>query len=130
MNEFQQPRLSSDGYIRLPFDQLSKLRFIHVGSDLDSHILADLKAQAVPATQAGFSEWVSDTTPPITVGWRWFVHSSAKRVLQAPEAINSNVMLTDLKGYDLGPVITANLMNTWLAIHDWQNDVSTVLHHL
>lgn len=115
--------VSHDGYIRMSLKALTELPFTHLTSDLDSSILEDLKLQTVPAQQAGFSEWYCDTTPAISLGWSWFVHNRTKRLLPAPEAIRSNVMLIDARGYDLGKIATSFLFTTWLALHDWQHAV-------
>ncbi len=119
-----QTAVSHDGYIRLSLRALSKLSFIHLSSDFDNDILTDLKLQTVPARHAGFSEWISDTNPAISLGWSWFIHSQTQRLLAAPEAIRSNVMLIDVRGYDLGTTTTSYLFTTWLALHDWQRTVA------
>lgn len=112
--------LSPDGYIRLSLKKLCSLHFLHLASDLDESLLYELNQQAVPAETAGFSEWISDTNPAISVGWGWFVHSDSHRLLLAPDAIRSNVMLLDIFGYDLGPLTTSKLFSIWLNTHDWQ----------
>ena len=121
------PALSTDGYIRLRVTHLSALRFVHLGTERDSSFLAELQTKTVPARVAGFCEWMSDTTPAVSVGWGWFIHNPSNRLLLAPEAVRSNVMLTDIYGYDLGPVVTSDLFGTWLTSYDWQNAVSIAL---
>ncbi|HYD80169.1 MAG TPA: DUF4902 domain-containing protein [Paucimonas sp.] len=119
-----QPIVSHDGYIRLSLRNLSEIPFVHLASDLDTGILEELQMQTVPAQTAGYSEWISNTTPAISLGWSWFVHSDSRRLLPAPEAVRSNVMLIDARGYDLGPTATSFLFTTWLATHDWEHAVS------
>jgi hypothetical protein len=126
-HHIQPPTISSDGYIRLPLNDLSTLPFIHLASDSDSDFLAELQAQTIPALAAGFSEWMSETTPAISVGWGWYIHSPSRRLLLAPDAVRTNVMLTDIYGYDLGPTVTSNLFGSWLTIYDWQRAVSVAL---
>lgn len=121
------PTVSHDGYIRLSLEHLSELPFVHLVSDFDPAILEDLQTQTVPAHAAGYSEWVSNTTPPISLGWSWFLHSRSRRLLPAPEAVRSNVMLVDVHGYDLGQTATSFLFTTWLATHDWQRTVSDAI---
>lgn len=120
--------MSPDGYIRLPLTNLSALPFVHLASSSDSDFLEELKAQTIPAHAAGFSEWKSITTPAVSLGWGWFIHSPSNRLLLAPDPVRSNVMLTDIYGYDLGPMVTSNLFGTWLAIYHWQDVVSIALH--
>lgn len=85
--------------------------------------LQELKAEAIPARSAGFSEWKSDGNPAISVGWGWFIHSHLGRMMLAPHGVRSNVMLIDKYGYDLGPVKTSNLFHTWLDAFEWQDTV-------
>jgi len=119
--------LSPDGYVRMPLATLDALSFDHLFSQCDDEFLQELCAQTVPAAVAGFSEWKSRTDPAISLGWGWFVHSRSQRVLLAPENVRSNVMLIDARGYDLGPVQTANLFRLWLDGLSWQDSVGTVL---
>lgn len=125
--EHRAPSLSPDGYIRLPLASLNRLPFVHLYSDSDPDFLDELRAQTVPARSAGFSEWKSDTSPAISVGWGWFIHSQNERMLLAPDGVRSNVMLIDAHGYDLGPAKTSSLFCTWLASFNWQGDVSLAL---
>lgn len=121
------PSISPDGYIRLRLASLNDLSFVHLYSESDSDFLQELKGQTVPARDAGFSEWKSETNPAISLGWSWFIHSQSERMLLAPEAIRSNVMLIDAYGYDLGPIQTSNLFSTWLNAFEWQGVVSMAL---
>jgi hypothetical protein len=123
----QIPAISRDGYIRLSLEHLSQLPFMHLASDIDATILQDLQHQAVPALAAGYSEWISNTTPAISLGWSWFIHRRSHKLLPAPEAVRSNVMLVDVHGYDLGSTTTSFLFTTWLAMHDWQHAVTASL---
>ena len=121
------PALSSDGYIRLRLPHLSALQFVHLASERDSSFLAELQAKTVPARAAGFCEWMSNSMPAVSVGWGWFIHNPSNRLLLAPEGVRSNVMLTDIYGYDLGPIVTSNLFGTWLTSYDWQKAVIIAL---
>lgn len=125
--ERRTPALSPDGYIRLPLAGLTTLPFVHLFSETDAHFLEELQSQTVPARSAGFSEWKSDTTPAVSLGWGWFVHSDSDRLMLAPEPVRSNVMLVDTFGYDLGPMKTSDLFSSWLEIFNWQDSVSLAL---
>jgi hypothetical protein len=119
--------MSPDGYIRLSLAALTKLPFTHLASGNDSVFLAELEAQTVAAHAAGFSEWMSNTKPAISIGWSWFIHNPSRRLLLAPDIVRSNVMLIDIHGYDLGKEATSNLFTSWLAVYDWQEIVSCQL---
>jgi hypothetical protein len=112
----------------MSFRNLSKLSFVHLSSDSDSDFQHELLAQTIPTKTAGFSECRSDTTPAISLGWGWYIHSHSDRLLLAPEAVRSNVMLIDQYGYDVGAAMTAGLLAAWLTIFDWQAWVRATLH--
>lgn len=120
-------RISPDGYIRLSLANLAELPFIHLESTSDPDFCNELLAHTIQTRVAGFSEYRSDTTPAISLGWSWYVHSPSNRLLLAPEAVRSNVMLIDIHGYDVGAITTSGLLGTWLAVFDWQSSVRSKL---
>ena len=113
--------ISPDGYVRLSIEQLTLLPFIHSGSFPDFDFQEELQAQDVFCKVAGFSECRSDTTPAISVGWGWYVHSQSSLLLLAPDAVRSNVMLIDKYGYDMGTIVTAGMLSAWLGLFNWQS---------
>lgn len=122
------PFISPDGYIRLRLSSLDALPFVHLFSESDDGFLAELQSQTVPARCAGFSEWVSETIPPVSIGWGWFIHCDSERMMLAPDGVRSNVMLVDMHGYDLGMEKTARLFGAWLNAFEWQPVVSRALN--
>jgi hypothetical protein len=125
--EQRAPTMSTDGYVRLPLASLNGLSFVHLFSESDGEFLRELRVQTVPARSAGFSEWKSDSEPPISLGWGWFIHEESDAILLAPDGVRSNVMLVDKQGYDLGPIRTSHLFCTWLNTFPWQNVVNVAL---
>ncbi|MGH8809928.1 MAG: DUF4902 domain-containing protein, partial [Noviherbaspirillum sp.] len=125
--ERQAPAISPDGYIRLRLADLNALHFVHLFSESDTDFLEELVAQTVPARSAGFSEWRTNTNPAISLGWGWFIHEQSERILLAPDAVRSNVMLIDFLGYDLGPLKTSSLFCSWLSVFEWQKTVGLTL---
>jgi hypothetical protein len=121
--------ISPDGYIRLSLANVSAMPFLHLFSEVNDDLLEELQLQlqAVPARLAGFSEWKSNTSPAISIGWGWFIHSRTNRVCLAPDGVRSNVMLIDALGYDLGALKTSNLFCSWLSNFEWQHFVSSKL---
>jgi hypothetical protein len=127
INQVTMPVMSLDGYIRISLKSLSTLPFVHLSSGSDSDFFLELVAQTIPTGLAGFSECMSDTTPAISLGWAWYVHSDSNRLLLAPEAVRSNVMLIDSYGYDVGTAMTSGLLGAWLTIFNWQEWVLAAL---
>lgn len=107
---------------------ISAMPLLHLFSEVDGGLLEELRIQAVPARSAGFSEWKSDTSPAISIGRGWFIHSRSNRVCLAPDGVRSNVMLIDALGYDLGALKTSTLFCSWLSNFEWQHIVSSTLH--
>ncbi len=103
--------LSKDGYIRLCLQQLLQLEFVPVMSAPDKNVLAELAADGQAVSEAGYTEWISQTDPCISVGWDWYRDISSRRVLFAGNDVRSNVMLVDTGGCDLGTHLTAILMS-------------------
>lgn len=122
------PAISPDGYIRLRLSSLDTISFVHLFSECDDDFLHELRSQTVPALCAGFSEWVSDSSPAISIGWSWFIHSDSERMMLAPDGVRSNVMLIDMQGYDLGSQKTAILFSAWLGAFEWQHTVAMALN--
>lgn len=124
------PLLSPDGYVRLPLASLDALSFVHLFSQRDDDFLLELRELTVPALVAGFTEWQSQSEPTISLGWGWFIPNDSPRLLLAPDPVRSNLMLTDVRGYDLGTAQTASLVSLWLDNLDWQETVETALQKL
>ena len=112
--------VSRDGYIRTVPTRIASLRFVHLASACDRTLLAELKANAVPAFAAGYTEWVSETAPTVSLGWDWYWDVISNRFLLATNDVRSNVMLVDAHGYDLGMNRTAQLICMWLTQLEWQ----------
>jgi len=119
--------MSPDGYIRIPLASLDALPFVHLFSESDPDFLQELQSQTIPASSAGFSEWQSESTPAVSIGWAWFIHSESGRMLLAPDEVRSNVMLIDAYGYDLGHAKTSQLFYIWLGEFEWESNVSMAL---
>lgn len=108
------PPVSEDGYIRLIPSQLKIVRLIHLISGLDEHAES---RDATPTVITGYTEWISQTVPAITIGWDWQMQSptSLKRISEP----RSNVMLR-LGGMDMGPEKTAARIETYIDSMEWQ----------
>ncbi|MHB1441079.1 MAG: DUF4902 domain-containing protein, partial [Cuniculiplasma sp.] len=70
--------LSQDGYIRITQEEMVDTPLIHLISDLDQE--EEDKDHSLGATRtciSGYTEWVSDQPPVITVGWDWRLDSES-----------------------------------------------------
>jgi hypothetical protein len=128
---FQLP--SSDGYIRVPEAMLSRLTLAHVSSGLDAELLADLRADAIEAFNAGYTEWqgaIHPLTSHFSVAWDWYIERTSGAFLIAWGDVRSNLMGVDRSGTDLGMVCTAQALIRRLIRLNWSHTVAaTVAPH-
>lgn len=121
------PSISLDSYIRLTLQELLETSFENVYNELDTDLVAELLDRGIPADRAGFSEWVSKTTPAIAIGFTFFTSPADPGVpIATPEKIRTNVMLTGIQGYDLGDVNNETL-RLWLEFFPWKMAVAIAL---
>lgn len=116
--------LSDDGYVRMTVAALRTTPLVHLLSGVDEDA-SDLPWEGASCRPiSGYTEWVSVTTPVITLGWDWRVDVSTGRPhyerLGAPR---SNVMLIDGHGQDLGFARTAGLIEAFVDAFCWQEDL-------
>ena len=94
-------KISTQGLIRLTYDALSTISLSHLISGIDTDGSDDDCGR--PTELTGFTEWVTQTTPAITIGWDWKIEfkngQSRYERLGQPR---SNVMLINDHGLDHG----------------------------
>jgi hypothetical protein len=118
---------SEDGYLRLALGHLRAVPLVHLISGLDAEP-GDEPPESVGAMLAaiaGYTEWISLTTPAISVGWDWLLDVSDRKVryLRMGEP-RSNIMLLDPHHRDLGPTQTAVALALLVDELVWQETVS------
>ncbi|WP_116141049.1 DUF4902 domain-containing protein [Trinickia diaoshuihuensis] len=121
------PSLHVDGYVRLQECALAGLHFVHVDSALDDGLLAELRAEGVDASTAGYTEWQRPRAPGavhVTLGWDWYVDRASGALLVAWSDIRSNVMCIDTNGVDMGMSHTAQALLRRVAGLNWPNAVA------
>jgi len=116
--------VSDDGYIRLSFGELQRINLIHLMSGLDKDMPVDISGGAVVTAITGFTEWVTPTSPAITIGWDWEMDVVHNRIqLRRVSELRSNVMLQDNGRVDMGSTKTALLLEICIDALDWQSEV-------
>lgn len=113
---------SFDGYFRMTFDAFTRLSFIRKFAWEDADIAQELRAESISARRAGYCEWVSGGRCPVSIGWTWF-ETGEGNLFVSPMEVNSNLMLVDLKHYDLGATKTSGLLRAWLSGVAWQPEI-------
>lgn len=115
--------ISSDSYIRLTFERFRKITFVHLVSGLDDDKPAMLQKGTIFTEITGYTEWVSETTPTISIGWDWMIQPTQEKegFYKRISEPRSNLMLIDSQQQDFGPVKTAMLIETVIDEIVWQN---------
>lgn len=107
--------LSADGYVRLWAGRLAQIALTHLCSGRDADSSLDRVNQPNGAGVCGYTEWVNEGQPVISIGWDW--HLSAVQNVQRCVRSGlpcSNVMLVDSQGNDIGPDSTSLYLAHWL----------------
>jgi hypothetical protein len=113
--------LSEDGYVRLGLAAFILIPLSHLLSGLDEDSATAGGAGASLAVISGYTEWVSGTTPVMSIGWDWRLDASQGQpcCIRQSEP-SSNIMLVDPQGRDLGPTRTAFLLGRTVDTMAWQ----------
>ncbi len=118
--------LSDDGFVRLTMRRLWTVSFVHLLSGLDEHDeLARSFEGACLDLISGYTEWVSTTSPVITLGWDWWLDASSMALVytHVGEA-RSNVMIVDASNRDLGRRKTDTTLATLISTFPWKTAVA------
>lgn len=114
----------NDGYIRLSFAEVKKLCLIHLISGVDRDTPDITSHGAVPTAITGYTEWVSNNDPAITIGWDWQMHASDHCVqLKSLSEPRSNLMLQSANLSDVGHLKTATLLEAFIDGISWESEV-------
>lgn len=123
--------LFPDGTVRLDRSASLEIRFRHIISGLYEESLTNEIGIGTGATAVrleGYTEWVSETRPLITLGWDWewqfvFGRSGYRR----REAPFSNITLVDQNGHDIGSAETARVLSDAIDQTDWRDAVAAYI---
>lgn len=120
--------LSDDGYIRLMLETFLATSLVHLLSGLDDDKPIPVQEGATLTQVSGYTEWLSTTSPTLTLGWDWRLDVSQGRSryvrLAAPR---SNIMLVDAMQHDLGSTTTSVLLEGAIDALAWQEAVHQYL---
>jgi hypothetical protein len=121
--------LSDDGYVRLTFACLKDTPLVHLLSGLDEKP-PELSQRGINVCGiSGYTEWVSTTTPVITIGWDWQIdisHNRYRYVRVGPP--RTNIMLLDSMQHDLAPLDNARLLEVVIDAIGWQGETSKYIN--
>lgn len=95
--------LSADGYVRLTQQTLESTSLTHLVSGLADESGEKCLVDGQIACIAGYTEWISNTIPVLSLGWDWRLEVALGVVRnQRIGCPYSNIMLVDHHYHDLG----------------------------
>lgn len=116
--------LSDDSYMRLTLETFLATQLVHLLSGLDDDKPIIPQEGASLARVSGYTEWLSTTTPTLTLGWDWELDVSQGQPLYVRlGAPRSNIMLVDTMQHDLGPAKTTVLLEAAIDALAWEEEV-------
>lgn len=98
-------RSTSDGFVRLPLEDLRIVSWSHLLSALDDGLPLDTRRLEVQRRISGFTEWHSETmSGPLSLGWDWLLEASTSGDIACARTglPRTNLMLTGRDGKDIG----------------------------
>ncbi len=124
--------VSADGYVRLTLPAFRAIPLSHLLSelDVDLDLPPSTASGACLASIAGYTEWASQTTPAVSLGWDWRLATSAGRVRYEREGeVRSNIMLLDARRRDLGGLATGMLLCAAIDVLEWERAVDNYINN-
>jgi hypothetical protein len=120
-----------DFYVRLQAQPLWTTSLAHLESGIDTDDDDEFAFRRFDSASAlhsirGFTEWVSDGQPPVSVGWDWTLTGSEQLTLDR-NSIRTNVMLIDAQGVDCGQEATVHAVIRLIEQTPWQSVVLQAL---
>jgi hypothetical protein len=116
--------ISPDGYIRLAPAQFSTTVFNHLISGLDEDNPPFSGESAACTAITGYTEWLSETEPKLSVGWDWMMGvEDGKVCFHRVGEPRSNCMLVDAEQRDLGHLASKAALACLVDAFGWQQEV-------
>ena len=119
------PILSSDGYIRLSLQQLPHVQLHHLHSSLYTERSPEQSRATSLTDIQGYTEWVTQSQPSISIGWDWQVHyrTGATNYSMVGQPF-SNLLLQNNQQQDFSLNESLSMLTIWLNTLNWQEKIS------
>ena len=113
----------------MPLGLFANTPICHLFSALDDDAFQDAEQCGRTTVISGYTEWVSHSTPTITIGWDWQLgisplYSQCRRVGNP----RSNIMLQRSDWSDVGWHLTAAILGRAVDQRNWQETVLRALN--
>ena len=128
------PMLCADGYMRCTVSELYALMLIHLHTaiDEDDMDLPDRTQGSLPALVHGYTEWISNAEPTVSLGWDWSLEwRNGHPHCQLLNLPRTNLMMVDADSHDLGDKKTLRILQDYIIQFDWSTVVvnATLSHY-
>jgi hypothetical protein len=122
--------LTDDGLTRLTYSDLKGISFKHIYSELNQDKTAFSSVQDSQTILSGLTEWVSDTTPVLSIGWDWkFDPFKTPPDYKLDGKPYSNIMLiSETERVDIGKSATLEILICYISKLSWPDSVKTYLN--
>ena len=120
--------LSQDGYVRMTRADFENIALEHFLSGLDEDHVTSHAVLTDACTISGYTEWISTTSPVVTIGWDWLIDVTQGRPRYLLVGFpRSNVMFRNAENRDLGPDRTAALLKDAITTIQWQVETAKAI---
>jgi hypothetical protein len=120
--------ISDDGYIRLSKITLESIHFRHLDSGLYDDEVVNLGDFDMACSILGYTEWVTDTEPAISIGWDWTVEyfTNPPRIKMVGLPF-SNIILQDHNDKDMNDEICMHYLIVLISQINWMEQLHSVI---
>lgn len=120
--------IETDGLVRMTVQELLDVRFQHLCSGMNACRGDPIEACGTTSEWAGYTEWASEESPRITLGWDWRLHCACDSVVLTQDgAARTNVMLVDADRRDVGWLKNLKALSMLVRSVDWAEPVQKAL---
>lgn len=122
--------VTNDGYVRLTMKCFQALKLRHMLSDLYfASSNSSRKTDTVDQIE-GFTEWVSNTHPIVSLGWDWILDTNQNPPLYKRWGLPySNIMLIDNSKADLDIKENERLITSIIDQLNWEDQVLNYINN-
>lgn len=112
-----------NGTLGLRPSELQRICLIHLISGVDEDAPEEMTDNAMATLITGYTEWIGEGDPELTIGWDWKMTCDASRVqlVRASDPC-SNVAIHGDDGSDLGPTVAARYLASKVDDFNWQDE--------
>jgi len=110
--------------LRMPFQALQQRCLEHLISGLDENDMPPPSGEAaIPCQLSGYTEWVSQEQPALTIGWDWELLAGLDKIaLRRVGQPRSNICLSVQPGGDCDWPQSDALLSRFVDGYNWQDE--------